>query len=914
MAQFCFFTDPAKLAIQGAAEAFGPAAAAGGQDRFRVTDVHQLLAGATTPARAYAVCRGQVCLQAVRDSNGGMASLSLILRPLPQPAFDFPYVEYFIYRGLRVDSLLASDGRLDLGKEGTGIKRNRLISLIRKQYLKIADPSAQLEPNGYLGLGRNHDSSAPHGGPWGDDQPLDHLFRYSDGNVAPIVEAGWPLGTFGATFGFEIVVQRYGAQPTIGWARNADPWIQAAPVTTSANPSAAYASRLQREAIGCFVDPCAFWGMFWSAGLVLGPAQELAKDNVLEKRGDLLKKLFPTNSGNFINRKRVYLDIRNESGLSYDFYGAYQDGLKIVPDDDTVPAGRTFGIGGWPLHFVTLPQTGASAGSLSFRLRRDGTDEPLLFLQQAGRSLPGGKRFQEMLGPDADWTLPVTVTRPGEANAWPPWWFVGHYLRGQKQGQAPVAGPIGVDTSPLQFGPIGDRVIAAFRQEWPANGSSQISTDHRFTDKVLRYDGTLKDDPVPPQGATRALSYDRMGETLYIFRKGSGAAEEGSVIVVHSRGFERRQEFIGSWQAASLIEGPGWAADLLARPLMNKLLSKPVTIGLADGTITVHSSLELLNDTQLKAELFDFTILLLTKSDFEAAVEAAAPAGAPPPSPGTAHPVFLSLGPPEEQPLRASSFGLQWRSWDGQAATGAAASIPLYSADGIFFCSPGFPFATLGSPDTKATLAECPFAIDDPISPKHSEPGLLLGNKPFRIVHHVTESDTALGAIATFKGDKRPYPHFTVDQNLVYQHTSIKAPARALANLSGGVETNRLNAIQIEVVGYSGQPKNKLTLANVARLCRWIEEQWNIERIWPAGLPNPPTATGGDPGHHNRDPNIWTQQGGHYGHCHLPENTHWDPAYTKIEADFVTFAEFTSDGLVSNPTDPRVKPLLDRID
>jgi hypothetical protein len=42
-----------------------------------------------------------------------------------------------------------------------------------------------------------------------------------------------------------------------------------------------------------------------------------------------------------------------------------------------------------------------------------------------------------------------------------------------------------------------------------------------------------------------------------------------------------------------------------------------------------------------------------------------------------------------------------------------------------------------------------------------------------------------------------------------------------------------------------------------------------------------------DPGHHNRNETNWRTKGGHYGHCHVPVNDHWDPAYTKEETDFV---------------------------
>jgi hypothetical protein len=75
-------------------------------------------------------------------------------------------------------------------------------------------------------------------------------------------------------------------------------------------------------------------------------------------------------------------------------------------------------------------------------------------------------------------------------------------------------------------------------------------------------------------------------------------------------------------------------------------------------------------------------------------------------------------------------------------------------------------------------------------------------------------------------------------------------------------------------------------LKNVGRLCRWIESTHSVPVAWPNGFPNPPV-NGKDPGHHNRNKLNWTTKGGHYGHCHVPVNVHWDPAYTAEEVAFV---------------------------
>jgi hypothetical protein len=178
-------------------------------------------------------------------------------------------------------------------------------------------------------------------------------------------------------------------------------------------------------------------------------------------------------------------------------------------------------------------------------------------------------------------------------------------------------------------------------------------------------------------------------------------------------------------------------------------------------------------------------------------------------------------------------------------------------------------------------MATCPFAVQKPIS----GPSGSYISGPFKIVHHTTEGSTAQGAFDAFAAN-RSDPHFTIDATAIYQHVDTGMGARALRNAGGGAQTNRDSAIQIEVVGFANRPKTKPTLKNVARLCRWLEQTHDIPRVWPNGLPKP-AKDGRDPGGHNRNAATWDAEGGHYGHCHVPENTHWDPAYTADEVAFL---------------------------
>lgn len=196
-------------------------------------------------------------------------------------------------------------------------------------------------------------------------------------------------------------------------------------------------------------------------------------------------------------------------------------------------------------------------------------------------------------------------------------------------------------------------------------------------------------------------------------------------------------------------------------------------------------------------------------------------------------------------------------------------------------------------------MPTCPFAVWMPLP---GSPGPYVGGHPFKIIHHTTEGSSAQGAFATYSQTKN-IPHFTVDDMTIYQHADTGVAVSALKHPAGTMETNRSSAVQIELVGFAGSPKNAASLLNMARLCRWIEATHNVPSTWPSGFPKP-AVNGHDPGGHNRDPQNWEKKGGHYGHCHVPNNIHWDPAYTAAEVAVVMQA--IGPGPIPQPTDAAI--------
>ena len=155
---------------------------------------------------------------------------------------------------------------------------------------------------------------------------------------------------------------------------------------------------------------------------------------------------------------------------------------------------------------------------------------------------------------------------------------------------------------------------------------------------------------------------------------------------------------------------------------------------------------------------------------------------------------------------------------------------------------------------------------------------------PYRGVLHTTEGTSYIGAKQAYLKNGSN-PHFTVEGKKVWQHVPLSKAARAMKNLPGGVETNRLSAIQIEVVGFARTPDWSLdTIETVRKLMIWIEEQTGIKPSAPRFLSDKDGWIARLDAPQRMAANAWKTWDGWCGHQHVPENTHWDPGTCPITA------------------------------
>ncbi|MFF3249746.1 peptidoglycan-binding protein [Actinacidiphila glaucinigra] len=157
---------------------------------------------------------------------------------------------------------------------------------------------------------------------------------------------------------------------------------------------------------------------------------------------------------------------------------------------------------------------------------------------------------------------------------------------------------------------------------------------------------------------------------------------------------------------------------------------------------------------------------------------------------------------------------------------------------------------------------------------------------PNVIVLHTTE-----GSSFPSYGGGSSAPTFTVKGREVHQHFYANHSARALVNAAGGVETNTLNVIQIELVGTCAKggpglfwPDAKdADLAGLVDLIDWLTDTYDVPVVstskpwlsYPSsyGSKNKQRMTGAE----------WNAFRGICGHQHVPENQHGDPGNFPIK-------------------------------
>ena len=134
-------------------------------------------------------------------------------------------------------------------------------------------------------------------------------------------------------------------------------------------------------------------------------------------------------------------------------------------------------------------------------------------------------------------------------------------------------------------------------------------------------------------------------------------------------------------------------------------------------------------------------------------------------------------------------------------------------------------------------------------------------------------------------------PDFAARKLRWFQHFDIDVSSRALVNKPGGVATNTLNVVQVELVGTCDPATHRewgaaaphifwpeapeWALAELAVFLRWMNSQHGVPLSGPKSWSAYPSSYGATAARMSFA--AWNAFAGVCGHMHVPENDHGDP-------------------------------------
>jgi hypothetical protein len=153
--------------------------------------------------------------------------------------------------------------------------------------------------------------------------------------------------------------------------------------------------------------------------------------------------------------------------------------------------------------------------------------------------------------------------------------------------------------------------------------------------------------------------------------------------------------------------------------------------------------------------------------------------------------------------------------------------------------------------------------------------GSILGGRP-KMLWHKTVTSGFPSYSTNF------WPHFTLHPGTgeVRQHIPANRASRALRNLDGGVQTNRWNCLQVEVVGPVDDGDFHPVMADLAL---WAHDRCGVPLTTSVDWRRPynngqaPSSYGSWPG--RLTGSEWSDYIGHLAHMHCPENVHGDTGW-----------------------------------
>lgn len=329
MSKIFFFTNPNLLLPQTRTDAYGPVIGFE-NSKFQVTSLHTSIEDPI----AYAVLDGKIV--AVPTNNPNL--ITIIIKPSLQVqnvlGINFVPIKYIIYKGILKTSVIATDSSLDdtIAERETNDLTEKVWAI--QDLLNAASGNNDKPSSNLLRFANSFSGTSS----------IDNLFYSFSGGFyeSPSVNAGETIGSFDKNhFGIEFIFDDLRSDPKMNELLNLATIIEVPVETTTPTLLEKFQIRNLKEKILNYMDPAAFYGSLYPAAVgnvVYVNLNSTAEEIVTLEEADLLYKNLLANpitpldhsTSFFINKNRVYIDIRNEYGRSFNYMNNYSDNIKLT--------------------------------------------------------------------------------------------------------------------------------------------------------------------------------------------------------------------------------------------------------------------------------------------------------------------------------------------------------------------------------------------------------------------------------------------------------------------------------------------------------------------------------------------------------------------------------------------------------
>lgn len=362
MAALAFFTETS-ISAQAAIQAYGVESA----DKFRVSSMFTI--SATT--KAYAMMKGTILLQ---QQTSDADKVNLILKPHDQKELKLP-VKYIIYRGLQINDFITNN---DLSDPANKVKTSssELLDAIKIiQQNRAPNEDIPLEALFGNELMPSNDKNID-GFFFKDLAPSSQLF---------MIDCGIELGKFAVgNIGIEIILENPEFFVDVELAKEPKHEREVNGISDTAE------KKWEKDLVRHFVDPAAFYGLHHN---IEGGIEYRTTSG--KQSADTPGLVYSQIVDKFQTKNKVYLDVRNENGYSYNYYDNYlgtganaDKEIKIantseeIEDTDNpnyINAFKEYYTNNWAIHIVDVITPGAGEDNEFFiAFRVNDNEKPLL--------------------------------------------------------------------------------------------------------------------------------------------------------------------------------------------------------------------------------------------------------------------------------------------------------------------------------------------------------------------------------------------------------------------------------------------------------------------------------------------------------------------------------------------------------